>query len=198
MSLQREFLDRLDELWERRTAKLRNAVVPHGRGKLPKFTHDVRESLVNDLLDTASAILTRDAKALLDDIVVGRKLLHIRGWGNRQRGERLSDWVYYELSGPIVYMFWKGDRCLYVGKGRNPSRLYNYERHIYIREADCVEVLFVRSKSYLAQAECLATHLHDPSDKRAQPARVRWGKKCPICKEHDFVRSEIKGLFKMR
>lgn len=196
MSYTNQFASRLDRLWERRTAELRRAVIPAGRGALPRFTPTLRKRCVAELLDIASTILVaRDAKKEFRGIVTGRKLFHIRGRGLNDRGKRLCDWVYAELEGPVVYAFWRGDRCLYVGKGRTPSRLYGYNRSAYLISADCLEVYFVRGRSYLGQAECLATHRFEPRDNKSKPARVRWGKECPICKKHDFIRDELDGLF---
>jgi len=199
MGLANDFSKRLDRLWERRTAELRAVVIPRGRGAAPKFTRAVRERFFEELLDMASKILVgRDAKRQLKRITKERRLLHIGGRGIIRRGNNLSTWVYEKLSGPIIYTFWKGDRCLYVGKGQRPSRLYHYERSAYLLEADCVMVLGIKSKSYLGRAECLATHLYSPRDQKVKPARVLWGKECPVCRKHDIVRSELKGLFRIR
>ena len=101
------------------------------------------------------------------------------------------------MSGPIVYAFWKGKKCLYVGKGAKPTRLLTH-RKSYGREAESVELWFVRSKSFLPQAECLATHLFQPRDLAMRPSRAAWGKKCPVCVRHDEIRRELSGLFAMR
>lgn len=199
MLLATKFSKRLDRLWERRTAQLRAAVIPPGRGAAPKFTRAVRESYFRELLDLATKILVvRVAKREFRRITKQRKLLHITGRGMDRRREQLENWVYYRLHGPIVYSFWRGRRCLYVGKGKNPNRLYSYLRSYLLLKADCVEVYSIKSRSYLARAECLATHLYNPSDRRAEPARVRWGKRCPVCQKHDYIRSELTGLFRMR
>lgn len=198
MHIQKQFAARLDRLWERRTAQLRAVVIPRGRGGVPKFTREVRTRFIDELLDLATAVLVkRDALSHLRSITDRRRLMLIRGRGYMERGDRLLEWAE-KLKGPIVYAFWRKKRCLYVGKGSSPRRLRHYYRSAYLLRATCIEVFPVLRKSCLAQAECLATHIFKPRDQRMNPARVKWGKKCPICEEHDFIRSELKGLFRMR
>ena len=63
MSLANDFSNRLDRLWERRTAELRAVDIPRGRGAAPIFTRTVRERFFEKPLDMASQILVgRDAK----------------------------------------------------------------------------------------------------------------------------------------
>ena len=200
MSLQKQFEEQLNNLWQRRTAKLRCEVVPRGRGKQLTFNRTVRNTIVDVLLDQASEILVRrDAKAAFADIVRSRHLKQIRGRGVAERAERLLNWARETLDGPIIYSFWRHGRCLYVGKSGSWHRLRNYQRHVYIdREAHSIKVFQVKSLSYLAQAECLAIHLFSPRYNIAKASRTKWGKACPICKRHDIIRDELINLCRIR
>jgi hypothetical protein len=68
---------------------------------------------------------------------------------------------------------------------------------MYLREANWINVFMVRGPSHVAKVECLATHLYEPRDRQVKPARVKWGKECPICRKHDHIREELQHLFKM-
>ncbi|SRR5258706_11561757 len=199
MAIAKQFNKHLDELWRRRTGSLRSWVIPRGAGKPPKFTRRVRQKLINELLDIASEILVnRDGRSELKNITRERRLMYVRGRGLLARGRTLLRWAESRLKGPMVYAFWRKSHCLYVGKGRSWKRLRHYERSAYMLQATCIEVFCVSSRSQLGKAECLATHLYEPRDRRVKPARVKWGKACPICRKHDSVRDELRGLFRLR
>ncbi|MBL9076005.1 MAG: hypothetical protein JNL08_00795 [Planctomycetes bacterium] len=196
MALHTQFHRKLDQLWKRKTATLRSLIKPKP-GMPLGFTRKTRDRMIGDLLELATqALLRRDARRSFKDAVVKRRLFHLRGRGRLARGESLASFAK-TLSGPIVYAFWRGRHCLYVGKGKRPSRLVSH-RKSYGREADSVEVYFVRSRSYLPKAECLATHLFQPRDLAMRPSRAAWGKNCPICSRHDRIRRELFGLFALR
>ncbi|MFY9342457.1 MAG: hypothetical protein WAT39_08200 [Planctomycetota bacterium] len=196
MALHTQFHRKLDHLWKRQTENLRALIKPKP-GMPLAFTRKTRNRLIGDLLELATAVLLRRlARRAFHDTFVKRRLFHLRGRGRLARGESLVSFAK-SLPGSIVYAFWQGNRCLYVGKGRKASRLVSH-RKSYGREADAVEVFLVRSKSYLPRAECLATHLFEPRDLAIRPSRAAWGKRCPVCARHDRVRRELYGLFAMR
>jgi hypothetical protein len=96
-------------------------------GKPLIFSKPVRQKFVNGLLDEASQILiSRDARRELNKITASRRLKHIDGHGLARRAENMLAWAESALSGAIVYGFWKGRRCLYIGKGGSWRRLKNY------------------------------------------------------------------------
>ena len=198
MALAKQFARKLDNLWRRRTASLRATVIPRGVGQPPKFTRQVRESLINDLLDDATnLLLKKHGRAEFKKVVLRRKLKQMKGLGLLKRARNLLNWAESRIDGPIVYAFWRGNRCLYVGKGESWKRLRSYDHSAYLN-AQCIEVFQVTSRSQLGKAECLATHLFNPRDKKVKPAKVKWGKACPICRRHDDVRDKLKTLFKMK
>lgn len=196
MALHTQFHRKLDQLWRRQTAELRALIKPKP-GMPLAFTRKTRNRLIDELLDLAMDHLMRSlARSAFKDTYLKRRLYHLKGHSRVARGESLVP-LAKSLSGPIVYAFWKGRRCLYVGKGRKGSRLL-FHRKSYGREAESVELFLVRSKSYLPKAECLATHLFDPRDEAMRPEHSLWGKKCPVCARHDQIRRELSWLFAMR
>lgn len=197
MALHTQFHRKLDKLWERRTDELRALIKPKIGMRLG-FTRKLRNKTIGELLDIATEILVRKvAKRELYDLIVGRSLHRIRGRGLDGRGNDLVAFAR-RLRGPIIYAFWRGKRCLYVGKGQKPSRLAGYQRHAFQTKSDRVEVFSIRTKSQLPKAECLATHRFRPRHNRVKPARVRWGKRCPVCRRHDEIKHLLSALFPMR
>jgi len=193
------FRAQLNNLWERRTAVLRSLLRTRGVGQPLKFSRKVRDLLIGELLYDATELLIRHRGETEFWRVVGeRRLRQIRGHGLLDRGQNLLGWVEDELDGPIVYAFWKGTRCLYVGKGKGPGRLWQYSRSAYLIQATCLEVFLVPHGSELGKAECLATHLFRPRDQKIRPAKGKWGKECPICQRHDAIREELNTLFRMK
>src|SRR5204862_5770407 len=114
-------------------------------------------------LEIATDILARKvAKHEFEEAVVRRRLYRLKGRGPRARGAELVAFAKRH-SGPIVYAFWRGKTCLYVGKGKRTSRLNDHEKS-YGRQADSIEVFFVKTKTQLPKVECLATHRFEPDD----------------------------------
>ena len=199
MALAKQFSRKLDHLWKLRTADLRALVIPRGVGQPAKFSRRVRERHIDQLLDDATEVLLkREGRGEFKKVTIGRHLRQIKGRGLLDRGNNLLQWAEEKLRGPIVYAFWRRRKCLYVGKGESWKRLRIYHKSAYLLQAQCVEVFRVAGMSQLPKAECLATHLFKPRDRKVRPARVRWGKACPICRKHDLIRYELKTIFKMK
>lgn len=189
----------MDEAIERRTEYLRRLVVPAAQGAPMKYTRKVRDGLKKKLLSRASEVLVRgQAQEEFSKTTEKRHLRFISGFGIQNRFDRIYRWARKRIDGPIVYAFWRGKKCLYVGKGKSHRRLKHYEKSIYLWQADSLEVWQVGVKSRLPRAECLAIHLFNPRDNKQKAAKVKWGKGCPICKRHDEVASEISALLRLR
>lgn len=188
----------LDEAVKRRTQGLMRLLVP-GRGAPKKFSKRIRDRLRAKLLVIVSVILVREhARKELRKLVVQRRLRYIKGYGIDDRFERLFGWAEEKLRRPIVYAFWNGRKCLYVGKGKNYRRLNAYKKSIYWKDADCLKVWQVRSKSRLPSAECLVIHLLGPRDNKAKAAKVKWGTRCLVCARHDEIKIELDSLLRLR
>lgn len=143
-------------------------------------------------------LVKKHAKKAFERLAVARRQKHIAGRGDDKRFNNMWKWARLNLRGPIVYAFWRGSNCLYVGKGAGPYRLGNYQRSVYIRDADLLEVWRIKTRTNIPRAECLAIHLYEPRDNQVKAARVKWGKACPVCKLHDKIRDEVRSLFRMR
>jgi len=199
LALKTAFLQVLDEALDRRTDQIRRLVVSPNQGAPKKYTKTVRDRLKKKILHAASAVLVNEhAEKELAKTVVRRRLRFIKGFGTADRFDRLYSWARKKLDGPIVYAFWRGKKCLYVGKGKSHRRLKHYEKSIYLWHANALEVWQIKTKSRLPRAECLAIHLFKPRDnKQKKAAKVKWGKACPICKRHDEIASSASSLLRL-
>lgn len=199
MALKTQFNRVLDDALERRTGQLRRLVISNGQGAPKKYTKAIRDRLKKRILLAASAVLVNEqADEEFKGLVLGRHLRFIRGFGITDRFDRLYKWARRKLDGPIVYAFWRGKKCLYVGKGKSYRRLKHYEKSVYLWHAKALEVWEIGTKSQLPRAECLAIHLFKPRDnKQKKAAKVKWGKVCPICKRHDEIASATSSLLRL-
>lgn len=195
MALKTKFLKKLHDLWQRRVTFIQSVVGLSVQGRPRVLNKKVRERRIIQLLDTATGMLRRRATKELRKIIRGSRQRHIKGRGIRNRFNLVYEWARQNIKGPIIYSFWRGKRCLYLGKGRSRSRLKNYSHSIYLKDADLLEVNMVRGGSLLPKAECLAVHLFEPRDNRVKPAKEKWGKACLICKAHDEIRGELRRIF---
>jgi hypothetical protein len=198
MALATEFLRLLDRAMKRRTDAMRRLVIPT-KGAPKKMNKRVRDSLRADLLDSASQLLVREkARKEFQRLATPRQLRFIAGHGIRKRFDNLYSWARENLHGPVIYSFWKGSRCLYVGKGKSYRRLSAYKGHHYLTVADSLKVWQVRSKNKVPSAECLAVHLFRPRFNENKPAKVKWGKKCPVCRSHDELKEDLDSLLRLK
>ena len=197
MSLKKQFIRKLDQLWLWRSGGVRSLVSGPGRPKI--FTRAMREQRIRELQEIATDLLwRRTGKRELERLVVHQHWRQILGYGLDARYWAMTRNFEAILTYPIVYSFWKGKKCLYVGKGRSWRRLANYKKSVYLRDATRLRVVEIKNKSHLPKAECLLTHLYEPRDRKVKPADTKWGKKCPVCQAHDQIREELRSLLAMR
>jgi hypothetical protein len=117
LALTTKFLRALDKTLERRTDQLRRLIVPSNQGAPMKYTKKIRDKMKKKLLLAASAVLVHEhadkefAKAAGD-----KHLRFITGFGIQDRFDRIYRWARRVSDGPIIYAFWRGKKCLYVGK----------------------------------------------------------------------------------
>ena len=196
MALRTEFLRKLKRVMEYRTDSIKRMVIP---GVAKKWDRKKRDKLRRELLDSASQVLVREiARKEFKKLVHNRRPRSISGRGIQNRFDHVFSWARRNLHGPIVYSFWKGSRCLYVGKGRSYKRLRGYRGSIYLMVADSLKAWRVKSRNKLASAECLAVHLFNPSRNENHPAKVKWGKRCPVCRRHRGLKNGLDSLLRLK
>jgi hypothetical protein len=198
MALATEFSRLLDQMMDRRVDAIKRLVIPT-KGAPKKMNKRVRDGIRAKVLDSASQLLVRaKAKKEFQELVKPRQLRFIAGYGIRGRFDNLYSWARKNLNGPVIYSFWKGKRCLYVGKGKSYRRLRVYRNSHYLSLADNLKVWQVRSRNKVASAECLAVHLFEPHFNENKPAKVKWGKKCPVCRCHDQLKEDFDSLLRLK
>ena len=195
MALANTFNRKLDALWQRRSSVIRSLVLPK-RGAPRLFSKEIREQGIQELQALATTLLLKNGgRRALRKLIVLKRSRQIRGRGIESRFAAMMRGLEEEVSGPIVYSFWRGRKCLYVGKGTSIRRLHHYQKRAYLLQASRLKVVEVRSRSHLPKAECLSTHLYEPSDQKVKAAGTKWGKKCPVCQIHDRIREKLRFLF---
>lgn len=221
MAKTKEFDDILDDLFIRRTWDLRRDLHLATSKKPKEFSPVILRKKLEKLQKVATEILLRHGigKALRQ--LVNRRYQYRRreltGHGADERFEQLKLWAKSHVPRrlPVVYSFWRGRRCLYVGRTglsrskhnrHNPlnghvliSRLNGHKDKRYFRSTGVsFDVFGVSQKRQLGEAECLAMHLYNPRDNERKAAHHKWGSGCQICKVHDHVREDLASLFKQK
>lgn len=160
------------------------------------WTRKYREERIQRLWEIAEKMLLPQANRELNEYISSRKLKMFRG-PKKVRGERLYSWAKENFpKGPILYIFWKKDRCIYVGTGDSNYRIGNYRKSKYIdrSEADSLEIFSVRGKSNKPRVECLACHIFKPKDNQNSPSKKKYSKTCYICHKKKLIRSRLQAL----
>lgn len=198
MALQKQFENHLDEIWHRWTDSLRSRVRSR-RGARKTFSRQHREKCIERLSGTAETFFVkRDAKNSWRCLVVAQRRVLLNQRGVSRKHQRLMELIDTLRDGPIIYTFWRGKTCLYVGKSRSTSRLKSYRRSTILDKATRCCVFSIRAQSFLEQAECLAIHLWNPKQNEYRAAERHYSKKCPICKEVKQITRELRDLFRLR
>ena len=162
MALQKQFDRKLDDMWHRRSAAIR-AHVRRPAGPVKQLSRKKRERGLNELVGLAEAILCRKiAKQRLDRATRAMKRKMLNEWGPQAKYDAMIDWAKRHIRGPMIYTFWRGNKCLYVGKGKSWRRLVAYRRDRVMTQATSVRVRMVESRKWLPVAECLSVHLFAP------------------------------------
>jgi predicted GIY-YIG superfamily endonuclease len=196
MALIKEFDRELNALWDSRIAYTRSLLKkPIGRPK--SFSKKDRDKRIRRLEELAVSILTNKKRAESELKKITRYTKSMSLWG-KDRYDKMVTWVK-KKPGPIVYSFWRKGKCLYIGQTKSAKeRLRNYRKDKLFGMADRVKVHLLRGESHLGKAECLATHLYDPSGNRANPPEKKYSKKCPVCKAKREIKKDIESLFRMK
>jgi hypothetical protein len=198
MALRKTFERKLSTLLHRRTERLVGLIKPK-RGPRKDFTKRHREEGIAELQKLAEQILRKEVvPGRLKAITAGARRTMLGGRGLEERFKRMCAWAEQHLHGPIIYSFWRGKRCLYVGKGGSWRRLRAYRRDILLQQATSLRVRMVAGKSHVAMAECMSIHMHDPKHNINQSSKPKYSKRCPICKTNREIRDELRALFRMK
>ena len=199
-----EFRRELNKLFARRVAALSVILEKKRSGALPtlKKTH-VRKT-IKRLQQLVSDSLARDlAKKEFYHAVTQRKQWHVKrgkGWTYRNRKRKFGDWFDQKISRKTcIYIVWKKRKCLYVGKTTTgQGRIASHFDKRWFSGATRLDIYGTRGRRYLPALECVAIHRFQPSINRFKAESRRWTRKCPLCKIHREIDSELRYVFRLR
>ena len=200
MAFKKEFERKLDNLWRCRTANLRSLVFRQ-KAKANAFSKDFREKHIYDLQEIATQIfLRRRAQREFRQVISSTKRNRISRIESDGLDQILS-WAGQQGEQPTIYSFWRGIKCLYVGKADNfKVRLGHYvrARSRYLSSGVTIKIHSIKNRSQLAKSECLAIHLYAPINNKVKAAHQMWGKSCPACEIHDHIKEDLQSLFRIK
>lgn len=199
------FLESLDDLWRRRRAEL-SAIVKTGRGRPPNsLERDERNRLIADVVERAEEALLPFAKAKFIELRFGRSYRHAlpnlgRAPLSHSNADPFLQRVSRSVESPyIVYIFWKGGRCLYIGQSSNGVKggggLW---KEYYWREGTHIEIASSKDYRGLSALECLAGHIFDPKHNIYKPPQHPYGTPCPVHQRLDNLKEELRYTFSLR
>lgn len=201
----KDFTRLLDDLYVRRTHWLRGVLTKRGRsGAPPRFAkrHVVRAR--KHLQQIASDALARKlARREFERGVLGRKSWHItsrKGHGRDAKKRHFKTWFQEHIEyRNCIYAFWDGRRCLYVGKTETGAgRIASHFVKFWFGKATRVDVYATRGRRVLPALECTAIHRFLPSYNKSKAESKKWTRKCPLCKVHKGIETELKDIFQFR
>jgi len=202
MSKSVEFNKTLLRLFEHRSDWLLHVIGKRRPGAPPAFGRKKLQRAIQNLQTIASASLaSKLAKTEFANAVVGKKKAwHVRGRGAEGKRSVFNKWFEEHIPyRSVIYVFWKGRRCLYVGKTRHgrgrPSA--HFDRNWFSRVTR-IDVYAVKGKRSLPSMECLAIHRFQPSKNKNKAQSAKWTKKCPLCRVHRSIKSGVESIFKRK
>jgi len=202
MSHQGEFNRRLDDLYKRRTGWLRTVLTKANPGPVPKLNKQQRERAIKYLQGIAlDALARRMAKKEFERSVAERKTWKTKGWGADKKLQLFRAWARNRIdrkSGK-VYVFWHTRKCLYVGrtKGRGSRPSQHFKRG-WFKDTTRIVVYMAPHKRDIPRLECLASHRYLPAKNKNKIAKEKWTPKCPLCRLHRKIKTEMRTIFRFR
>jgi len=188
---------RLDLLWDKRVEHLRKAV-REGGAQRSGLRKNFARSRINSIVQAAEKSLAQKiGKRALLDHADDRDSWRVKGRGPVQKMESFKKW--YDLKVEhfnSVYIFWQGNRCLYVGRTRHGrGRPAQHFRSHWGHRADRVVVYSFKGQRNLPMLECLAIHWYDPAYNLKRASQRQRTPKCPVCTMRRLLRMELRHIF---
>jgi len=175
-------------------------------------THQYRDKQKNTLKELSKELLelgldiqikktaSKELQRLIKDKDKGKDQIkhNIEGYGHKKESN-FTSWVESKIKGkgPHIYLWKKGNKFLYVGRGGDKRRVSSYKKSKYlIIKGTTIKVWFIKNPSEVPAAECLAWHLYKPLDNKNKPSRSskKRDKKCPICELKKELKKQIDKL----
>lgn len=204
MALKTEFERRLNGLFRRRAAWLKSAVGRKAPGPVPAFDAKVAKQETRKLVEIAKElVLKQRGQSEFDGVVDEVRRWHPKkgkGHGVPAKKHAFNDWYPKSVSSPnCIYVFWSGNRCLYVGRTiKGKGRPQSHFEKFWFGKATQIDIFTVHSPSEVPKAECLAMDLYRPKYTKYKASRRRYAKKCPVCSVLKEMEKDLKAIFRLR
>lgn len=201
MKYQTQFNKVLEKLWRRRVVWLHGAISGRKPGPPLKFDGPRRERAIEKLQQIASNALSRKLAKREFEKAACKKTWFKKGHGVDAKKEEFDNWRRRKITEDRgkVYVFFAKRKCLYVGRTRGRGgRPKAQFRKDWFKKATRIVVYSEKHRRNLSRLECLAIHHFDPRKNKIRASRGRWTMKCPLCKIHKEIRSEVRQIFSLR
>lgn len=198
-----KFNETLDKLFRESTHWIRDAVKKTSPGRPPKFTSLKVEKGIKELQEIALSILVHKvSKKEFDKIVLQKKRWHTKnkGWGRKKKIKSFDEWFSKKISYEnYIYIFWSRKKCKYVGRSiAGGTRPQSHFEKYWFNGVTKINIYSTSQRRQIPKLECLAIHKFNPSENNNLPSFSKHDKPCPICKNNELIKSELKSLFKLR
>ncbi len=199
MAHKTRFLEKLDELWRRKTSRLRTLIGGGHPGPAYKLDTNRRDRLQDELIKAATqSLINRNhsvwqgpsKKEICFYTVKLPRKRNIRFNHIRERWKKFGSPQFF------IYSFFKYRRCLKVGRTtRGIERLRGYGDTWMLRDATTLYLMIPNQapRRNLPKYECIYHHIYSPRKNSMRPSQPRYTKECPICS----VEQEIKELMRI-
>jgi hypothetical protein len=197
-----KFETELTKLFEARTHELTTGLWPRA-GNPPHLTPKKIMASVERLQSLAAHeyMRSKEAKEIFECYDY-KKQWHKSGKGHGLSAKKRSFKKWYDEhieTKNNVYVFWKGKRCLYVGRTLNGKNrpTSHFEKH-WFGTCTRVDVYGFYGKRNVPCFECMTTHKWYPQYSKITPAAKKYGRVCPICEGWDYIEDEVKMIFRLK
>lgn len=200
MTFKIEFNKKLNDAFKRRTRWLRDSIWGATPGKPHKWTKKERAKIISDLQGIAeNAFAGKFAKRELKEHST-KRWYQVVGSNREKKKSLFIDWYNRTIDNDsCVYIFFKKDRALYVGRTENgknrPASHFDTFRTTGVTR---VTIHKINNVSQLGKLECLTWHNLRPMHNKKTPPNNLYEKKCPLCEIHDYIASELKEIFNFK
>jgi hypothetical protein len=202
LSFQTNLNRELDRLYRRRTDALRTILSRDKPGPHRELTEPRREKAIRELRAIASRCLASKMwKRKIKKFKVEPHRWHAPRGGLDDKRSNFRTWVTDEVPPRHgkVYVFFRGTKCRYVGRTRTSGK--RPALHFALRKLSRTthtDVYSVRSRSATPLLECLAIHHFKPARNKIRAAKQKWCPRCPLCKIHKKIKTQIRQIFGFR
>lgn len=187
----------LRKMWKRRSASLLRDLGVKKPGPIPTFSRRYREAQIKSIQLIVYRSMRKELKSWVKNTTT-RRSVFLNGIAGGQKWEVLRNRLHrYEKQRNLVYVFWRGKKCLKVGRSEiGLKRIEQQKGSALFQKARRVVVFFPSGglKRSVPALECALTHLYN-IEPPIKPSKKKWRERCPLCKKRSWVKKKIRAWF---